>query len=384
MPSVFGCRSQLMKLKRVMEGPQQVDFRFKPFPAGTAKVAGRVTDQEGQSVRGFFLHVTTPPISARQSENMDGGYETSIAYEVPFISEEGRFELGGLPDGPAQVYPWPFDSQKYEIQWGRETTLATEGTTMMDFELVRPQVRSLYGRVLFEDSTPATPQPAPWPGATTRIVTCRHTFPVRAGASADLDADGYFTLKLRKNQYELLASGEHQLLIGLPNPDRHGWRPSGEFPFDKLAEDRAQAGVVRVKRLMPAPVFQGQLGPGTPLPPGWRLDRKNASARSVGEDAYFNAKVTASNPQEGAKPEDLEFVIYDPNAKEVEIFKRQSMMIMPKAQQYRLITRQVKDGRVTHGPFLLDMTQPDFYELIVNLGISSEPDAKSKGQNVTE
>jgi len=78
---------------------------------------------------------------------------------------------------------------------------------------------------------------------------------------------------------------------------------------------------------------------------------------------------------------DLEFVIYDPNGKEVEPCRSQSMTIMPKAQRYRLIARRVKDGQVTHGPFLLDMTQPDFYELTVDLATSNQTDSKSQEPN---
>jgi hypothetical protein len=379
MPSVFGYRSQFMRLSRVMEGPQQVDFHFKPFPTGTAKVAGCVTNNSGQPIKGFFLHVMTPPMPTKWSETMDGKYETYVNFTAPFFSKDGRFEMAGLPDGPARVYPVACDGQRYEVQWGRETILAADNLTVMDFELVRPKVRTLYGRVLFEDGMPAVPQPAPWPDATTRIVTCQHTFPVRRGASADLDADGYFAIELLDNQYEPLANGEHQLSIGLPNPDRRGWRPSGEFPFDKLAEDKSKAGVVTVKRLPPTPRFSGELGPGSPLPPGWSLTHDPGKQRM--QQVLFNAQVLASNLPNGRPGGDEELVIYDPNAKEVSTFKSGTMMEMPKAQQYRLIGRHVESERILHGPYLMDMTQPGFYKLTVDLGTSNEADSKSQEPN---
>ena len=91
LPSMFGCRSQAVRFNRVLEGPQQVDFQFKPFPTGTAKVAGRVTDQSGDPVEGFFLRVLTPPMRrTRSDDSLDGSYETNVMYEAPFLSEDGQ------------------------------------------------------------------------------------------------------------------------------------------------------------------------------------------------------------------------------------------------------------------------------------------------------
>ncbi len=57
VPSVFGDRMQQVFFNQVLEGSQTVDFRFGPFPTGTATLKGNVLDQKGQPVQGFFVEV---------------------------------------------------------------------------------------------------------------------------------------------------------------------------------------------------------------------------------------------------------------------------------------------------------------------------------------
>jgi hypothetical protein len=263
IPWASGYRRQRMYLSRVLEGPQRLDFRFEPFPEGTAKVAGRLVDQNGKPVKGFFLRVHMPPFNDLDLSHLTGGYKTQVTYDVPFISEDGRFELGGLPAGRATVVPVPFEVQRYQQKRGKDITLEAGETAKVDIELVGKGV--FHGRVLFEDGTPAVITPAPWRGAVTRILM---TFGPRAGGIGEVGPDGYFTIYLGDSDTEALALDNSRLVIDVPTDQERRWDTAGEFPFEKLAEDQSKAGVVLVKRPRPAPMLPAELRPGGPLPPG--------------------------------------------------------------------------------------------------------------------
>ena len=248
IPSAFGYRRQRMYLSRVLEGPQRMDFRFEPFPEGTARVTGRLIDQNGKPVRGFFLRVHTPPFNDLNLSRLTGGYKTQVTYDVPFISEDGRFELGGLPAGRATVDILPFEVQRYQHERGKDVVLEAGETAQVDVELVGKGV--FHGRVLFEDGTPAVLTPAPWRGAVTRILM---TFGPRAGSIGAVGPDGYFTLYLEDSDAQTLAQGNSRLVINVPSDQQRRWDKTGEFPYEKLAEDKSKAGIVTVKRPRPAP-----------------------------------------------------------------------------------------------------------------------------------
>ena len=91
------------------------------------------------------------------------------------------------------------------------------------------------------------------------------------------------------------------------------------------------------------------------------------------EEALFNAKVVTSNPQETPAPEEVEFVLYDPNGREVERFTRQSMTPLNKTGHYTLIGRRLDNDSdddappVSYGPFALDLSLTGWYMLSVDL-----------------
>jgi hypothetical protein len=247
LPTLFGCRSQRMFYNRVLEGAQRVGFKFEAFPSGTARVKGRVTDQHGRPVEGFFIRVNAWAEERTQAEfwNPDGKYHTYVTYDVPFISDDGSFELGGLPEGKATVDPIPFEYQRYELEWGQEVALDAGQTTKVELELAGKDV--YYGRILFPDGSPAVRVPLPWRGAATRVLlTTRGRG--RARTIAELDDDGYFKAYFDDDQLDALASGESQLMINLPtDTDRH-WETAGYFPFGSLSQNQARAGEIQVAR----------------------------------------------------------------------------------------------------------------------------------------
>jgi hypothetical protein len=269
LPSLFGCRYQTMSLNRVLEGAQRADLRFEPFAQGTGRLTGHVLDQKSRPVEGFFLRVLT--LSADQLRQgwgpMDGKTHAYTGYDVAFLSKDGSFELGGLPEGAVCAQVIPFEMLRYEHDDLKDAILTAGQATNLDFQLTGKDV--LYGRVLFEDGTPAVLRPSPWKGAVARL---QLTGGSRIAGINEVDAQGYFTLYLDATQREALAAGSSQVLINLPTDQERRWEPGGDFPFEKLAEDKSQAGVVTVQRPQPVPTLPPELRRGGPLPPGWRLD----------------------------------------------------------------------------------------------------------------
>ena len=371
LPSVFGYRSQSIHLGRVFEGPQRLDFRFKPFPEGTAKVAGGVIDQDGQPVKGFFLHVSIPPLGG-DSSDATGEDKTWLIYDVPFISEEGRFELGGLPAGRAIVGVIPFEVRKYQYEQGKDVTLEADKTVRVGIELVGKDV--LYGRVLFEDGTPAVITPASWEGATTRIGL---TYRGRTVSGGEVGSDGYFSLYLDDTEMQSLTEGNYRLTISVPTDQEHRAKTAGEFPYEKLAQDKSKAGVVTVKRPLPTPTLPPALRQGAPLPQGWRLDYQKPSSPAMRRttQVIVRAKSATSDSQANRTSGQERFELYGPDGKRAQDFKLGSAFILDKAQPYILIGRSdgdqaPDDWRLTRGPFTLDLSRPGQCTLTLDLSVT--------------
>jgi len=255
LPAQRGYRYQYQSLNHVFEGPQQVDFQFERFPPGVAKLAGRVVDQDGRAVTEFFLRVKTTEFSASlrqgRAPDPDGKTYTGFGYKVPFVSPDGTFELGGLPEGPVSVDVVAFDNRQYKVNPGKDVTLEAGKTTSVQVELTRNKL--FYGRVLFEDGRPAVIRPAPWEGARTTLRIIDETFPFgrTVGYSshdiAEADADGWFTVYFLDRELQSLQSGAARLRIRLPGRRQDEWQLGGVFPFEKLAEDKAYAGTVTIQ-----------------------------------------------------------------------------------------------------------------------------------------
>ena len=243
MPSVLGYRYQHQKLGRVLEESQTVNFQFEPFPVGSASLNGRVTDQHGNPIREFFLWTWND--LGDEWRTLDGRYHNMVGYHVPFVSKDGRFKLDALPMGEYRVMAIPFNIQAYERDWDPRAVLEVGQTTVLNLEVVAKNI--FYGRVLFEDGSPAVIKPAPWPEAKTSII-----MPMgrgqRARAVATVGEDGYFTVHLNQREIEQLRSGESRLIINVPTAEKGRRKSMGEFPFELVAEQRDKAGAVKIKR----------------------------------------------------------------------------------------------------------------------------------------
>jgi hypothetical protein len=303
---------------------------------------------------------------------------------VPFVSEEGRFELGGLPAGRATVDIVPFEVQRYRRERGKDVVLETGQTTQANVELVVKGV--FYGRVLFEDGTPAVITPRPWGGAVTRIMM---TFGMRAGSVGEVSPDGYFTLYLGDGDKEALARGTNRLVINVPTDQENRWENAGQFPYETLAEDRSKAGVVTVKRPGPTPTLPAQLRRGGPLPSGWRLDyyERNSPDSRRRTDAVLEVRLAASSSPPSSVEE--QFELYGPDGKHVMTVGPRSMSILDKTQPYTLICvpkgdRPPDDWPLMGGPFLLDLSRPGRYTLTVDLSTLPKMDWKNSSGDTNQ
>ena len=99
-----------------------------------------------------------------------------------------------------------------------------------------------YGRILFEDGSPAILDPPPWPGAEIMV-----TFPY--GGPTNPDSHGYFKLTFTAEQFKKLDKRKDRRNIYIPDLIKRG-RSRAEFifPANLLSKDKAKAGVVKIPR----------------------------------------------------------------------------------------------------------------------------------------
>ena len=99
-----------------------------------------------------------------------------------------------------------------------------------------------YGRILFEDGSPAILDPPPWPGAKIKL-----SFPYVGPARPD--SQGYFKLTFTGEQFKELGERKDRRNIYIPDLIKRGWsRAEFTFPANLLSPDKAKAGVVWIPR----------------------------------------------------------------------------------------------------------------------------------------
>jgi len=99
-----------------------------------------------------------------------------------------------------------------------------------------------YGRILFEDGSPAILDPPPWPGAEIRV-------DIRYGGFTEIDPQGYFKVSLTKEHHEKLIAEKPQRNIYIPDMVRKGRaRAEHSFPASLLSQDKTKAGVFKIPR----------------------------------------------------------------------------------------------------------------------------------------
>jgi len=99
-----------------------------------------------------------------------------------------------------------------------------------------------YGRIFFDDGTPAFLDNKPWPGAEISV-----SFPY--AGSVKPDSQGYFKVYFTEEQYEKAKAGKSRKNIYIPNPsERNSATARVAYPVSLLSRDKANAGEVRIPR----------------------------------------------------------------------------------------------------------------------------------------
>jgi len=118
--------------------------------------------------------------------------------------------------------------------------LALEKDKAKAIKIGRPKF--YYGRVLFEDGTPAFLDNDPWPGAEIML-----SFPY--AGSVKPDSQGYFKVYFTKEQYEKVKVKKSGKNIYIPNPSEKGSSTARvAYPVSLLSQDKTKAGVVKIPR----------------------------------------------------------------------------------------------------------------------------------------
>ncbi len=236
LPEALGTRQHFIIKRRALRGRQKVDFKFDVFPLGTAVLKGRVVDQDNKPVGEFHLFVRTKIDWSDWHKDADGDYRVT-SYRIPFISEDGSFELSGLPSGVFEARVIPFNVQAYEFHQGLEVGLEDGKTTEAELRVKAKNV--LYGRALFEDGkTPAADE-------IHIIVTVGRGGPGRGVGG--VDSDGYFTVHFNDRELEAFKAGWSTIVL-IRKDSR---QVLGTFPAGLLSAERSKAGVLKVPRVPP-------------------------------------------------------------------------------------------------------------------------------------
>jgi peroxiredoxin len=235
LPEVLGTRQHFIFRRRVLRGRQTVNFKFDDFSPGTAVLKGRVVDQDDKGVGEFHLFVGPKINWSDWHKDADGDYRAT-QYRIPFVSEDGRFELSGLPGGLLQATVIPFDVQAYEFHQGMEVELKEGTTTESEFRLRAK--KALHGRVLFEGGkTPAADEihvVVTMTGGRGRVV-------------GGVDSDGYFTVRFGDGELGAVKAGWSTIVV-IRKDSR---QVLGTFPAGLLSAERSKAGTLKVPRVPP-------------------------------------------------------------------------------------------------------------------------------------
>ncbi len=138
--------------------------------------------------------------------------------------------------------------------------LAQDQEQTKPFKISRPS-NFYYGRILFEDGSPAVLTNAPWPGAEITV-----SLPY-VGTKA-LDAEGYFKAFFTPEQVAQFRTQKPFKNIYVP-VDEHSGRATDAFPLELLSLDKAKAGVVKIAKPVLTPRYDPASAPsllGKPLP----------------------------------------------------------------------------------------------------------------------
>ena len=236
--------SQYKHLNRILHGTNKVSFVFDDVSKGTAVLKGRMLGLDGKAVTKFRVAIKNQV----DWQNPSGEYLYQYSVKKQVSDSEGAFAVSGLPAGKYRVLLIPTivenlghvdDSakRKYACELSEGQILDVTEATEIN--------KAWYGRVLFEDGSPAV---LDLPGIKTQIVdwgpNATSSFSV-----ATVDEDGYFVASMPDEDMARLKAGQTWLTVTIA-PDRfyHDVQKGERFPVEFLSSQREDAGVLRITR----------------------------------------------------------------------------------------------------------------------------------------
>jgi len=242
-PSSEGYRHQYMRFNKVLEGSQEVDFNFGPFPKGNAILSGQVVEPNGTVIEEFNVDVRL---------NVDWkDYSIKYLYQFgiknPFVASDGRFEIADLPAGVYKVSVIPTKNEVIDL--AAYTGIRHYLCDLVDGERMELSEQHAlekvwYGRVLFDDGAPAV---LDLPAVRAHIIKWEEGFP-EGQTLATVDGEGYFAACISDEVMERLLSGRAWLTIAVSHSVWRSHIQKDKFPAELLSLHRDKAGAVRVTR----------------------------------------------------------------------------------------------------------------------------------------
>lgn len=127
------------------------------------------------------------------------------------------------------------------------------------FIVEKAETATYYGRILFEDDSPAALDPNGWKGR-------RGIFVSMPFHHCEVDKDGYFSAVYSKEQFAELCDTEKSGGIYLPVADEpNRSRSIAKYPVALLSADKAEAGIIRIPEPVPPQPPKPDLTDASPL-----------------------------------------------------------------------------------------------------------------------
>ncbi|MCK4818689.1 hypothetical protein KA005_23155, partial [bacterium] len=171
-----------------------------------------------------------------------------LGYRKFFTTEDGKFEISELPAGVYNVAIYPIQNEILEVkEYVRRMSYICELQEGQKVEICAENAREKiwYGRVLFEDGTPAVPD---LEGVETQIIKWFEGYST-GRTIATVNSDGYFTMLIPDKDIEQFKSGQAWMTVSIAKPGIHHEVQKGKrFPIELLFSERDKAGVLKIKR----------------------------------------------------------------------------------------------------------------------------------------
>lgn len=268
-PSGDGYRHEYKHLNKTLHGTNKVAFVLEEPLSSTGVIKGQMLAPDSEAIEEFKLDVR----NRIDWKDRSGEYLYQFGIKEYVSDPEGRFEVSGLPAGKYSVALWP----TIRKATGRTTDFVdrreyicelAEGQTI-DIAEATEKEKAWYGRVLFDDGTPAV-----LPGAKTEIAQWSEPYGGMVWTVARVDEEGYFTAFFSDDVVQLLKSEEVWLTTYIGKKSRSvSRRFQGEkLPFSLLSMDKEKAGTLKISRpaFYHGRIFYESGKPAVPPTAPWR------------------------------------------------------------------------------------------------------------------